>query len=154
MAEHILLVGRTSSDPRVRAVPDLVPGCGPLGGLHTALTEAPTDVVVVVACDMPFVSGPLLAHMASLTTDADAVVAVTDRGYEPLCAAYTKVCLGPIARRLAEGHLKMTDFLADVRLSAIPGADLDRFGGHRRVFANVNTPTDYDAALQGHEPQS
>ena len=46
-----------------RVVHDIVPDCGPLGGLHAALTAARGDVVAIVACDMPHVSGPLLAYL-------------------------------------------------------------------------------------------
>src|SRR5438552_1000073 len=41
---------------RVRTIRDIVPGCGPLGGLHAALTAAREDAVFVVACDMPYVT--------------------------------------------------------------------------------------------------
>ena len=152
LTEHILLVGRASRDDRLLAVADLVPGCGPLGGLYTALTEARTDVVVVVACDMPFVSAALLGHLAALTaTGVDAAVARSERGYHPLYAAYTRACLEPIARRLAERRLKMADFLTDVRLRVVDPEELDRFGDYRRLLANINTPDEYNAALEGHE---
>src|SRR5712692_9631460 len=39
-----------------RVVADRVPGCGPLGGLQTALLESRGDPTIVVACDMPYVS--------------------------------------------------------------------------------------------------
>ena len=37
----------------LEVVPDLHPGAGPLGGLLTALIAARTEVVVVLACDLP-----------------------------------------------------------------------------------------------------
>src|ERR1700687_359380 len=67
-----------------RAVSDTRPGCGPLGGLHTALCEARGDAIIVIACDMPYVSAPFLGHLLALTRDADAVVPRTERGYHPL----------------------------------------------------------------------
>jgi molybdopterin-guanine dinucleotide biosynthesis protein A len=72
VASEILIVGAAGAPAGVRVVPDIVPGAGPLGGLHTALTEAACEVVVVVACDMPYVSGPFMAHLAGLAADADA----------------------------------------------------------------------------------
>jgi molybdopterin-guanine dinucleotide biosynthesis protein A len=134
----------------VRTLADRVTGCGPLGGLHTALSEARGEAVAIVACDMPFVSAPFLAHLLALTSEGDAVVPVTARGYHPLCAAYTRACLEPIARRLADGHLKMTGLFEEVRLRAVPVAEMRIFGDPDTLVANVNTPDDYQA-LETHK---
>lgn len=153
LTADVLIVGRDTPHARARAVPDRVPGCGPLGGLQTALGEARGDPTIVVACDMPFVSAPLLGYLAALAGDADAVVPKTERGYHPLCAAYTRACLEAVSRRLAGGRLKMTDLFADVRLRVVTTEELDRFGDRHRLLTNVNTPAEYDGleALHGHE---
>jgi molybdopterin-guanine dinucleotide biosynthesis protein A len=39
---------------------DLKPGCGPLGGIYTALKSSHADTVLFLACDMPFISTGLL----------------------------------------------------------------------------------------------
>lgn len=153
VADEILIVGTGTARNGVRVVPDLVPGCGPLGGLHTALTEARGEATIVLACDMPYVSGPFLAHLAGLTRDADAVVPRTEDGYHPLCAAYTRACLEPIARHLRDGRLKMTDLFGDVRLRVVTAEEIDRFGNRHRLLANVNTPAEYQSleAPKSHE---
>jgi molybdopterin-guanine dinucleotide biosynthesis protein A len=130
---------------------DIVPGCGPLGGLHTALTDARGDAVFVVACDMPFIEAPLVQYLLDLTCEADAVVPRTERGYHPLCAAYTRACLPAIARRLAQRQLKMADLFADVRTRVVTSEELDRFGDRNRLLANVNTQAEY-AGIQTHKP--
>jgi molybdopterin-guanine dinucleotide biosynthesis protein A len=137
----------------VRILPDRVPGRGPLGGLHTALSEARGEALVIVACDMPFVSAPLLAHLLALTREADAVVPATGRGYHPLCAAYTRACLDSIARRLSKGELKMSGWLDEVRVRAVSDAELCVFGNPDALLANVNTPDDFLGleAHQGHK---
>jgi len=144
VAEEILVVGDAAPPSGVRAVADLVPGCGPLGGIHTALTEACGDVTLVVGCDMPFVTARFLAFLASLCQHADAVVPQTERGYHPLCAAYSRSCLEPVARRLAAGLLKMTDLFADLRVRAVTLKEIAVFGDPGRLLANVNSPADYD----------
>src|ERR1700693_124274 len=64
LTTDIMLVGGRASHEGVRALQDRVPGCGPLGGLHAALTEAHGEVVLVLACDMPYITAPLLAYLA------------------------------------------------------------------------------------------
>jgi molybdopterin-guanine dinucleotide biosynthesis protein A len=137
----------------VRMIADRVRGCGPLGGLHAALTEARGDATVILACDMPFVSAAFLAHLLALTSGADAVVPRTDRGYHPLCAAYTRACVEPIARRLADGRLKMTGLFDDIHIRVVTMEEMCAFGDPGALVANVNTPAEYRGleALQRHE---
>jgi molybdopterin-guanine dinucleotide biosynthesis protein A len=42
---------------------DLVPRCGPLGGVYTALKTSRADAELFLACDMPFVSARLLRQL-------------------------------------------------------------------------------------------
>src|SRR6185369_5462828 len=109
----------------IRREDDLVPGCGPLGGLHAALNAARGDALFLVACDMPFVTAALAAYLLTLAGDADAVVP----------------------------RLKMLDLLHDLRVREVTADDLGRFGNCDRLLANVNTPAEYASleALQGHK---
>jgi molybdopterin-guanine dinucleotide biosynthesis protein A len=62
----------------------VVPACWPLGGLHAALSETHPRVVVIVACDMPFVSAPLIRGLLAVAASPDlpdVVVPRTERGY-------------------------------------------------------------------------
>jgi molybdopterin-guanine dinucleotide biosynthesis protein A len=158
IADEILLVGGTMPAPRrgVTPIADVMPGCGPLGGLHAALRAARSHVVVIVACDMPYVSAPFLAYLASLAGEPNGFIAVvpqTERGYHPLCAAYTRTAIEPIERRLASGRLKMTDLLAEIRLRVVTAHDIGRFGDPHQLLANVNTPAEHESleALHNHE---
>src|SRR5215211_755209 len=49
----------------VRVIPDALPGRGPLGGLHAALLDAAHDRVLVLACDLPFVTAALLERLVT-----------------------------------------------------------------------------------------
>lgn len=150
--DEILIAGG-ATHASARTIADIVPGCGPLGGIHAALTEARHEVVFVVACDTPYPTAALITYLFELATNVDVVVPRTEHGYHPLCAVYTRGCLDPIAQRLAAGRLKVMDLFADVRTRSVPAADLARFGDPRQLFANVNTPADYRdlEALHGHK---
>ena len=63
-ASEILLVGGTQA--RAKKLPgtwkkDAYPGEGPLGGVITALKAAEHDSVVVLSCDMPFITSASVA---------------------------------------------------------------------------------------------
>jgi molybdopterin-guanine dinucleotide biosynthesis protein A len=134
-------------------VHDIVPGCGPLGGLHTALTAARGDAVLLVAGDKPYLSTPFLTYLLSLVAGADIVVPQTERGYHPLCAVYTRACLEPAAARLADRRLRMRELVDSMRTRVVPIDEIRQFGDPDRLLANVNTPADYAGleTLQGHK---
>jgi len=138
----------------VRWLPDRVPGLGPLGGVHTALLEAAGDPVIVLACDMPNVSAPLLGHLRALARGFDAVGPRTEDGYHPLCAVYARTCVEAIARRLAAGQLKMAGFFDDVRVREVGVEELRAFGDVDRLLANVNSPADHEDLVAHKRPQS
>jgi len=131
----------------------IVEGLPILDRQMAALAAARHDALVLLACDMRFVTARFLAHLLALTSGADAVVPRTERGYHPLCAAYTRACQPAIAGRLNRGQLRMVDFLADVRVRVVGDDELAALGDHHRLLANINTPAEY-AGLDrtpGHE---
>jgi molybdopterin-guanine dinucleotide biosynthesis protein A len=137
----------------VRAIADIVPGCGPLGGLHAALTEMRGDAVFLVAGDMPYVSAPFVAYLLSLASQVDIVVPQTERGYHPLCAVYTRACLAAVTARLGDRRLRMRELVDEMPARIVTAAEIDRFGDRHVLLANVNTPAEYAGleALQGHK---
>lgn len=154
IVHDVLLVGGQATHPAARHIDDLVPGCGPLGGLHAALTATDGGSVALVACDMPYVTAPFIAYLLSLANTADIVIPQTERGYHPLCAVYSRNCLEAVTARLAERRLKMTELLGDVRVHCVSAEEVGRFGNCHRLLANVNTPGEYAGleTLQSHKP--
>jgi molybdenum cofactor guanylyltransferase len=159
LTDDILIVGVSDGAGRLRDraprwIADIVPGCGPLGGLHAALTEARGDAVFLVACDMPYITAPFAAYLLSLAGEADIVVPQTERGYHPLCAVYTRVCLAPVGARLANRRLRMRELVEEMSTRVVTAEEIDRFGDRHLLLANVNTPAEYAGldTLQGHKP--
>ena len=163
LTDDILIVGgaAAAAPPGTRTVVDRVEDCGPLGGLEAALTYAKGELLILLACDMPFVTSGFLAHLADLANASAegpgqiaAVVPQTEGGYHPLCAVYRRTVRDAALRCLADRRLKMLDLLADLRVHVAAPADIERFGNRHRLLANVNTAADFAAlaALQGHEP--
>ncbi len=130
-------------------VPDRLPEAGALGGIYTALVEAASPHVLVIACDLPFLTAPLLARLAGLADDDhDAVVPKTPDGRQPLCAVYARHLADRVRRRVESGHLKIQELLEAIRLREVGPDDLADFDPDGRLFHNVNTPGDLELALR------
>jgi molybdopterin-guanine dinucleotide biosynthesis protein A len=136
---------RRYADRGVPVVLDAAADAGSLAGVVAGLatTEGPG---LFLGLDLPFVPASLLAHLLTLAEGADAVVPVSPRGPEPLCAVYGPACLAPARRCVAEGRLKMTAFWPEVRVRHLEAADLAAFGDPEHLFRNLNTPEEYEAA--------
>lgn len=152
IADEILI---TSNDPgafdflRIRQIPDLRPGFGPLGGLYTALAAAKHPSVAVVACDMPFASAPLIVASAGLLLqeEADVVIAQSPEGYEPMHAVYRReVCLPAIAAAMDEGKLRVISWFPQVRVRRLSEAERARYDPDGIAFWNVNTADEFAQA--------
>jgi molybdenum cofactor guanylyltransferase len=149
MTPHILIVGAEPSrvqPPGATLVADRIAGAGALGGLYTALIDAPTEQVLVIACDMPFVTAPFLARLAERGNGVDAVVPRDDRGRHPLCASYDRRIAGHLRARIDRGELRVGDALDGLDVHELGPDELASFDADGRLLLNVNTPADYEQA--------
>jgi molybdopterin-guanine dinucleotide biosynthesis protein A len=135
-----------SAEAGLMLVRDAYPDHGALGGIYTAIVTSPHERTVVVACDMPFLNRPLLEYMAGL--DADLVIPRTSRGYEPLCAVYSRACAEPILERLRRGELEASRLPEGVRVAEVGPETLAAYDPDGLLFVNVNTPHDYERAKE------
>jgi molybdenum cofactor guanylyltransferase len=116
---------------------------GALGGLYTAIEKSETDFTLCVACDMPFLNVSLLKYLLSLCTgDWDIVVPRTGGYPETMHAVYSKVCVEPIQKQIAQGKLKASDFFDQVKVLYIEEEVIRQSDPDLRSFMNVNTPDD------------
>ena len=127
---------------------DVFPDCGSLGGIYTGLDASTTEWSLVTACDMPFLSAPLLAHMAGLRDDVDAVVPVVDGRPEPTHALYNRRCLPAIEARLRAGQLKISGFFDDVAVRYVTENEIRDFDPDLLSFFNINRPEDLAQAME------
>ena len=130
----------------MRVVTDRIAGAGSLGGLYTALIEAPTEQVLVIACDMPFLTAPFLAHVATRGEGVDVALPRDAYGRHPLCASYHRRIAGHLKGRIDRGNLRIGDALAELYVREIESDELSRFDPDGRLLLNVNTPADYERA--------
>jgi len=139
----------------VRMIADVMPGCGPLGGIYAGLLQARTEYNLFLGCDMPFVTPRFLRFLAShaLASKSDVTVAQSRYGrFEPLCAVYRKRAARAIGLGLRAGNYKAGAFCHRARCRTLTWAELTRAGFQPNLFANLNTPEDYQAAQRNARP--
>lgn len=129
-----------------RTIRDVHEGIGPLAGIAAGLAACRTPWLLVVAGDMPFITGALIDRLidrarASIDPHAadsvDAIGIRIDGLPEPLlCVLHTRT-LPIVERRIAARDYKASRFLTDeeLRIDWIEDAD-------RAALRNVNTPED------------
>ncbi len=149
VTERMMLITNTPDDfafLELDSRRDLVPRCGPIGGIYTALNAANTPLCLCVACDMPFIRTGFLEYMVERSSGYDAVVPMNDGREEPLCAIYRETCVPAIRRRIQAGKYKITGFFDEVRvLRLAPGEGGFHDAG---MFFNINNRSDYEEALK------
>jgi molybdopterin-guanine dinucleotide biosynthesis protein A len=143
MTSHVMIVtsqGRPCREASVRVVEDRIPGAGALGGLYTALMDATTDCVFVLACDMPFVGEALVTRLVEGAARAEAVVPRDASGRHPLCACYQRSVAARLRARLDAGRVRVQDALDDLRVDEVGPAELAALDPGGLQLLNVNTP--------------
>lgn len=158
---------------KLRAIADDWPGTGPLGGIATALRASEAEWNLIVACDLPYLTGNWLRLLvararnasgvktpeeagrltaelnprpSNFVEEADAVLPMNERGAEPLCAMYHKRCEAAVWLALNRGTRKVTDGLTGLRVAHIERAEWKGFDSEGLLFKNMNSPEDYEEA--------
>ena len=108
------------------------PGGGPLAGVAAGVAQVGTDVVAVVAGDMPYAGGALVTLVAALRTappEVGAVVAVDSHGVaNPLLGAYRVEALRaalPTAAANRPARLLLAVPHLEVAVTGPAGRDVD-----------------------------
>jgi molybdopterin-guanine dinucleotide biosynthesis protein A len=147
----------------LRFVHDIVPGFGPLSGLHAALSAISTPWLYLLACDMPYFSMEWLYHLFCLverpaaeeSLEPLAVLAKQGSYIEPFHALYSRLLIpelekkmrsaGAVGKKLSFAGL--LDGLPHVRVSEGVARD---FSPDWSLFSSINDP----AALKLHRGRS
>lgn len=117
-----------------RLVPDLRPGCGPLGALESVLSAMRADAALCVACDLPFFTRELgQAMLRAFREGADCLVCRDETGrVHPVCAIYRRQALPVVTGQLQAGDFRMMHLLANLKT--------DYFPVTAAQMQNANTP--------------
>jgi molybdenum cofactor guanylyltransferase len=121
---------------------------GPVSGIYHGLKAATKDVCFVTSCDAPFLNFELIDRLLEQISDYDVVVPFWQERFQPLHAIYRTSVVPLLKEQLERGELRPIFLYDKVRTRKIQEAEIRRLDPEGLSFLNMNSPADYDAALQ------
>lgn len=126
-------------------VSDIYLDRGPLGGIHAALMHTNTDLNLILATDVPFVTPAFLKYLISTARSTGALVTVPKLGsfFEPLCAVYKQGFADVAQKALVEQKNKVDALFTTAIARFMSEEEIIAAGFSRAMFRNLNTPEDF-----------
>lgn len=127
---------------RVRIIrQDLIPRCGPLGGIFTALKTSRANLELFLACDMPFVSTSLLTKVAQRSSTHGKGAFVFSNGVPGFPFALKLAALPTVERQILARRFSIRALVRALKAKRIP---ISRRGASE--LRNINTPQEWKVA--------
>jgi molybdopterin-guanine dinucleotide biosynthesis protein A len=133
----------------VAIVRDEEKGRGPLEGLAAGLAylTGKVDAAYLSSCDVPFLIPAFVRRLIDLLENhAICVPRVGDR-FHPLAAVYRIGVLGTVRELLAENRLRPVFLFDQVSTRIVSVDELADVDPRLQSLRNLNTPEEYDAAV-------
>lgn len=153
--DEIFLVGTAACTDRVATIDlQLVvdDGTGPTGGLIAALRASGHPRVLLVPCDVPFLSAEVLRHLMRRSLESGRGVFTTtvdSDGTEllqPMPGIYLKDQLEEIERLAGLGEQSLVGIVNSLGMTNVPQEEILAVDPQLWSFFNVNTPSDVKVA--------
>ncbi len=145
--------------------PDIYRSAGPIGGIHSALSNAENSHIFVVSCDIPLINEnsiryiinkKIFSQKISQKNDIDITLPIAFGRLQPLCGIYPKNCL-PVfdgilsgagelggSKNKKLGLIKALESLKALENFEINTIDFDASDMDCNCFLNMNDPDDYE----------
>ena len=133
-------------------VGDIFTGCGPMGGLHAALSACKSDALITVPCDAPRITREAVKDLAAQFEEGlDALILEgSDGRVHPMMGVYAKSCLPALTAHLEAGRFKLMLMLGELRVKRVRLPETIP----QCVLQNLNTPEDYAALCRETLPEN
>lgn len=118
-------------------VADHFPENGPMGGLYTSLIHSNAKSILILGCDMPFLSLDAIEYLIEKSCPNYITVAEVNGRINPLFGIYPQEIIPDLALNILEGNLKMRDFILSKKYQTIAMSKFELINDN--TFANVNT---------------
>jgi molybdopterin-guanine dinucleotide biosynthesis protein A len=149
-AEMVIVAAPEQELPDLPAilVRDEVAYQGPVGGIYYGLNAASGEFCFVTSCDVPFLNAALISRLMAQIVNYDVAVPYWEDRFQPLHAVYRRSVLPLLKQQLDRGELRPIYLFDKVRTLKIGEDEIRLFDPEGLSFLNMNTPDDYERALQ------
>jgi len=131
-------------DVTISRIVDLIPGAGPLSGLHAALRTLSGDGVFLVAADLPNACPLAAKRLIELSEGHEAcIVKLPDGRLEPLFGFYSRRLLPRCEDALKSGDFRMTVLFDGPNIRYVEPHELGQLWDESLIM-NINYPEDYE----------
>jgi len=120
---------------------DLVPRCGPLGGIVTALKSSRAEIVLFLACDMPFIRPGLLGVVLRRFGFARDALFTRSKDGAGFPFVLRRAVLDRVSAQIARGEVSLRDLARALKAGAFRPPYR-----YRLQLRNLNTPDEWDRA--------
>ena len=144
---EIIIVG---ADPlftlaSYRCVQENPVGGGPVAGIAAALELCESEIVGVLATDMPFAGAHMIHLLSAMTSHDDAIIFVDSEGFkQPLAALYRREGLETALSKIGNPHgASMRTLISHLNIHEIPmSPEIEK------AMIDVDTPPDLVIAME------
>ncbi len=142
LLDHTKAACRAAGLPQIIIRKDLQPRCGPLGGIVTAFELHPTDAILFLSCDMPFVSKELLKKIIARSRKTTRALFCHNESRVGFPFLIRRKNLAVVRQQIANRAFSLQSLAA-----ALTGQFLRLPQNRRWQLFNINTPSDMRTAL-------
>lgn len=125
---------------------------GPLVGFAQGVAVVPTDWVLLLACDLPYLQADLLQRwmqqLAPLQPAIAALLPHHKKGWEPLCGFYRTNSLSRLNAFIQRGGRSFQQWLAQETVQEIVFSSVEPIHTReQRMLFNCNTPSELEKVM-------
>lgn len=126
-------------------VRDIFEECGPLGGVHAALSKSDSDLLFVSACDMPKLKRSLYEYLLGFDQEYyDAIIPTLEGSSQPLAGIYKKRIFPVVEGQLNAKQYGMRRLLSKLNVCYVEIKDRQELAA---MVENINTMKEYEELL-------
>ena len=139
----IIVGSRTAYSAYSEVIEDRFSDCGPMGGIHAALSATTAELNLVLSVDMPLMDPKFLRWLVARAAADYALATVPRAGghLQSLCAVYRRGILPNIEFELERKQYKLERIVGD---GIVQEGEIEDAGFSAEIFRNVNQPWEYE----------